>query len=356
MWARTTPRMMGQTFRSLRAGWVVGRKSLDLVRRLRDEAQPEQRRVPRTLFNAQVSPHRAYGALTWNIPELKRMRQLCPGATLNDVVIAIIGGGMRRYLMHHNQLPANESLVSMCPVSVRPTEAMKDCGNLISAMFIGIGTDMADATDRLAAVRRRTARGVPLAKDVLCDLNNAVGDMIPPYMRALGAWVQNKARLAGVMPLINTLINTLITNVPGIPGLQPRYFAGAKIVNVFPIAPVCDGMGVSHCLTGIYDDLNLGVLADRKMMPDMDQYIACMAASTDEYRALLAELEKAAAAEPVLLETRKPGADAPAAGTSAAESPAAQPETARQAGRRRKASSRSGDGSAAASAKPAGAA
>ena len=240
----------------------------------------------------------------------------------------------------------------MCPVSVRPTEAMKDCGNLISAMFIGIGTDMADATDRLAAVRRRTARGVPLAKDVLCDLNNAVGDMIPPYMRALGAWVQNKARLAGVMPLINTLI----TNVPGIPGLQPRYFAGAKIVNVFPIAPVCDGMGVSHCLTGIYDDLNLGVLADRKMMPDMDQYIACMAASTDEYRALLAELEKAAAAEPVLLETRKPGADAPTAGTPAAESPAAQPETARQAGRRRKASSRSGDGSAAASAKPAGAA
>ena len=357
MWARTTPRMMGQSLRSLRAGWVAGRKSLDLVRRLRDEAQPEQRRVPRTLFNAQVSPHRAYGALTWSIPELKRMRQLCPGATLNDVVIAIIGGGMRRYLMHHNQLPANESLVSMCPVSVRPTEAMKDCGNLISAMFIGIGTDMADATDRLAAVRRRTARGVPLAKDVLCDLNNAVGDMIPPYVRALGAWVQNKARLAGVMPLINTLI----TNVPGIPGLQSRYFAGAKIVNVFPIAPVCDGMGVSHCLTGIYDDLNLGVLADRKMMPDMDQYIACMAASTDEYRALLAELEKAAAAEPVALETRKQAMDASAgdpagAGTPAAGSPAAQPEKSRQAGRRRKTSSRSGEGPAAASAKPAGAA
>ncbi|MEB3735098.1 WS/DGAT domain-containing protein [Halopseudomonas pachastrellae] len=143
-------------------------------------------------------------------------------------------------------------------------------------------------------------------------------------------------------------------------------FAGAKIVNVFPIAPVCDGMGVSHCLTGIYDDLNLGVLADRKLMPDMDQYIACMAASTDEYRALLAELEKAAAAEPVALETRKQAMDAsagdpagagtPAAGSPGAGLPAAQPEKSRQAGRRHKTSSRSAEGPAAASAKPAGAA
>ncbi len=222
---------------------------------------------------------------------------------------------------------------------------MKDCGNLISAMFIGIGTDIGDATDRLAAVRRRTARGVPLAKDVLCDLNNAVGDMIPPYMRALGAWVQNKARLAGVMPLINTLI----TNVPGIPGLQPRYFAGAKIVNVFPIAPVCDGMGVSHCLTGIYDDLNLGVLADRKMVPDMDQYIACMEASTAEYRALLAELEQQAApvSEPVLLEARQ----------APAETVSAEPEKARQGTRRRKGNNRSTEErSTVASSKPAGAA
>ena len=69
-----------------------------------------------------------------------------------------------------------------------------------------------------------------------------------------------------------------------------------------------------------------------------------------ELSKVLAELEKAAAAEPVLLETRKPGADAPA------ESPAAQPEKSRQAGRRRKTSSRSGEGPTAASAKPAGAA
>lgn len=303
MWSRTTPRMMGQAWRSMRAGLTAGRKSIELARRLRSEAKPEQRRVPRTIFNVQISPHRSYGALTWNIPELKRMRQLCPGATLNDVVISIIAGGMRRYLSHHNQLPASESLVAMCPVSVRPSEAMKDCGNLISAMFIGIGTDIGEPLERLSAVRRRTARGVPLARDVLCDLNNAVGDMMPPYVRALGAWLQNKSRLASTVPLVNTLI----TNVPGIPGLVPRYFAGARIANVFPLAPVSDGMGISHCLTGIYDDLNVGVLADRNIVSDMDFYMSCIQASTEEYRALLAELEKTTAASmPVLVEAPKP--------------------------------------------------
>lgn len=303
MWSRTTPRMMGQAWRSMRAGLTAGRKSIELARRLRSEAKPEQRRVPRTIFNVQISPHRSYGALTWNIPELKRMRQLCPGATLNDVVISIIAGGMRRYLSHHNQLPASESLVAMCPVSVRPTEAMKDCGNLISAMFIGIGTDIGEPLERLSAVRRRTARGVPLARDVLCDLNNAVGDMMPPYVRALGAWLQNKSRLASTVPLVNTLI----TNVPGIPGLVPRYFAGARIVNVFPLAPVSDGMGISHCLTGIYDDLNVGVLADRNIVSDMDFYMSCIQASTEEYRALLAELEKTTAASmPARVEAPKP--------------------------------------------------
>jgi WS/DGAT/MGAT family acyltransferase len=303
MWSRTTPRMMGQAWRSMRAGLTAGRKSIELARRLRSEAKPEQRRVPRTIFNVQISPHRSYGALTWNIPELKRMRQLCPGATLNDVVISIIAGGMRRYLSHHNQLPASESLVAMCPVSVRPTEAMKDCGNLISAMFIGIGTDIGEPLERLSAVRRSTARGVPLARDVLCDLNNAVGDMMPPYVRALGAWLQNKSRLASTVPLVNTLI----TNVPGIPGLVPRYFAGARIVNVFPLAPVSDGMGISHCLTGIYDDLNVGVLADRNIVSDMDFYMSCIQASTEEYRALLAELEKTTAASmPARVEAPKP--------------------------------------------------
>jgi len=141
-------------------------------------------------------------------------------------------------------------------------------------------------------VQARTARGIPIAKEVLCDLSNAAGDMMPPVMRAFGAWVQNKTHVTSALPLINTVI----TNVPGIPGDTTRYFAGAAIRDVFPLVPVCDGMAISHGMTGIYDRLNLGVVADRGVVPDMDFYIDCMKASTQEYLQATEALEAKARA------------------------------------------------------------
>jgi diacylglycerol O-acyltransferase / wax synthase len=287
MWARTTPRMIGQSFRSMRAGVLFTRKAAELAWRMRAEPEKAKLRPPKTIFNVGVSPHRSYGGYAWHIPEIKRIRKLQPGSTLNDVLIAIIAGGMRRYLQHHNALPVNHSLTAMCPVSIRPEEARHEGGNLISAMFIPIGTDIDDPVLRLEVVARNTKKGVPLAKEVLCDLTNAAGDMIPPYMRAFAGWVEHKARFASRMPLFNTVI----TNVPGIPGMETKYFAGAKICSVFPLVPVSDGMGISHGMTGIYDWLNLGVLADRKIVQDMDFYITCIDESTREYKALVDALD-----------------------------------------------------------------
>ncbi|WP_150303134.1 wax ester/triacylglycerol synthase family O-acyltransferase [Pseudomonas saliphila] len=290
MWARTTPRMLSQSYRSFNASLLFGRKSAELLWRLRDEENLEQLRAPKTIFNAAITPHRSYGGYTWSIPELKRMRQLTAGASLNDVIIAIIAGGMRRYMLMHDCMPEKGSLVSMCPVSIRPEQARHDGGNLVSAMYIPIGTDIEDPVARLAHIRERTLKGIPLAKEVLCDLSNAAGEMIPPYLRALAGWIENKTRIASKIPLFNTVI----TNVPGLPGMEPKYFAGATISSVFPLVPVSDGMAISHGITGIYSSLSVGVLADRKVVPDMDNYIACIEASTLEYKHLVDELERVA--------------------------------------------------------------
>ncbi|MFG0382893.1 wax ester/triacylglycerol synthase family O-acyltransferase [Pseudomonas sp. zbq_18] len=317
MWARTTPRLIGQSLRSLKAGLGVTQKSVELLAQLRGDARPEQRRVPQTLFNTAVSPHRAYGGHVWRLQDLKRIRKLNPDASLNDVIISIIGGGLRRYLLKHDKLPTEGSLVSMCPVSLRAEETRKDGGNMISAMYIAIGTDIDDPITRLAAVHRRTLRGIPLAKDVLYDLGNSAGELVPPSVRAMAAWVQAKTRLLSRVPFINTII----TNVPGIPGTVPRYFAGARILSIFPLVPVCDGMAISHGITGIYDNINLGVLADRSVMADMDFYIGCIEASTEQYLKLAEQQETQAAqqalnagAEPVAAtSTRQPAPRASAA-------------------------------------------
>ena len=287
MLARTAPRMLSQSLRSLKSGVVVAKKSAQLIQQLTGDARPEQRHVPKTIFNAAISPHRTYGGHLWSIQELKSIRKLHPAASLNDVIISIIAGGLRRYLKAHNAMPLNGSLVSMCPVSLRPDECAKDGGNLISAMYISIGTDIEDAKTRLETVNRRTQRGIPLAKEVLYELSNSAGDLLPPVVRSLATWVQNKTRLLSKIPLINTII----TNVPGIPGLEKKFFAGAEIISIFPLVPISDGMAISHGITGIYSNLSLGVLADRSVMPDMDFYIECIADSTQEYLDLVNALE-----------------------------------------------------------------
>jgi len=309
MWARTTPRMISQSLRSLKAGLTVAQKSVQLLSHLRSDARPEQRRVPQTIFNTAVSPHRSYGGHVWQLGELKRIRQIYPSASLNDVIICVIAGGMRRYLIKHNKLPVEGSLVSMCPVSLRAEEAKKDGGNLISAMYIAIGTDIEDPLARLEAVNRRTKRGIPLAKDVLYGLSNSAGELVPPYMRSLATWAQTKTRFYSKFPLINTII----TNVPGIPGKITRYFAGAPIVSIFPLVPVSDGMGISHGITGIYENLNLGVLADRKVVPDMDFYIGCIEASTQEYLKLAAQFEASQAEQAQTQSSEPENPPAPAA-------------------------------------------
>lgn len=292
LWLRTTPRLLGQAARGVRAGYEVAWKSMELYSRLQRGGTIGQNRVPHTIFNTAIGPHRSYGGAMWPMAELKQMRQLCAGSTLNDVMIAIIGGGMRRYLQAHHELPADSSLVSLCPVALRPNDVKKEGGNLVSGMYIPIGTHIADPVERLSAVNRRTVQGIPLAKEVLHGLTDAAVDLVPPYVRALLGRLEQRNRLMSRIPLCNTLI----TNVPGLPGMEPKYFAGAKIMSVYPLVPVADATAVSHGITGIYDNINLGVLADRQVVPDMPFYIDCMRQSADEYRDCLGRKAKPDAA------------------------------------------------------------
>jgi hypothetical protein len=73
--------------------------------------------------------------------------------------------------------------------------------------------------------------------------------------------------------------------VPGVPGVVPKYFAGAKILSVHPLLPIADGTALSHAITGIYEEVTLGVVADRQALPDMDCYIDCIRQATGEYLA-----------------------------------------------------------------------
>jgi WS/DGAT/MGAT family acyltransferase len=100
------------------------------------------RRVAITRFNSEVSPHRVFDSRRFTIDEFKRIRGLVPGSTINDAVLAVCGGALRRYLVAHEELP-EKSVISLAPVSVR------------SVLIDGVDGPGIDRGRRVGGQRRR---------------------------------------------------------------------------------------------------------------------------------------------------------------------------------------------------------
>ncbi|MGY8639321.1 wax ester/triacylglycerol synthase family O-acyltransferase, partial [Bradyrhizobium sp. 14AA] len=107
--------------------------------------------APRTRFNGKVSPHRIFDAVPFKLAEIRAIKDAVADATVNDVILAIVGGGLRTYLEDKNELP-KESLTAMAPISVRGEGEKAALGNLVSAMVIPLGTHIADPLARLKYV------------------------------------------------------------------------------------------------------------------------------------------------------------------------------------------------------------
>ena len=80
---------------------------VNAVRKAFDSDEPDQKGVPDTRFNRAVSPHKMYDGTRFSLADFKHIRQAVPGSTINDVVLAVCAGGLRRYLEAHNELPTS---------------------------------------------------------------------------------------------------------------------------------------------------------------------------------------------------------------------------------------------------------
>lgn len=243
--------------------------------------------APGTRFSGPVTGHRVLDAEFFPFAALKPMRELVPGATVNDVALAILGGALRTYLADADELP-DSSMRAMTPVSVRSESEKADLGNQVSAMIVSLATDIADPVERLAAVHRSTSSSKEVTEAIgarnLSELSQLAPGLLIGVGTRLGARFARRGS-AGV-------VNTVVTNVPG--PRQPLYLAGAECVRSFGAGPVVDGMGIIN-IVGSYDDqFVLSFTACREMMPDPTRYAAAIRSSFDEYATAAA----AAAAPP----------------------------------------------------------
>jgi WS/DGAT/MGAT family acyltransferase len=240
-------RALGTAQRVLGRGGVVGR--LDLT-------------PPRTSFNGRVSAHRRFAFGRLSLQTVKDIKN-AHGYTVNDVVVSICAGAVRRWLEEHDELP-NEPLVAQIPVSVRSEEQRGTFGNRILLMTAPLYTDVNDPVERLRlthdALMEMKERHRALPADLLQDANQ----FIPP------ALFSRAARLTFTLSASkrsHPAWNLVVSNVPG--PQFPLYMAGARLEAQYPISVVTDGMGLNITVMSYCGQLHFGIVADREQMPDV---------------------------------------------------------------------------------------
>lgn len=236
--------------------------------------------VPHTRFNVAVSPHKVFDARVVPLAELQAARVLVPGATVNDVILAVCSDALRRYLQLHDELP-DDSLVAWVPINAR-ARADADSGasgNRISAMTAPIFTDEADTVERLRRISQSTRRSKEARAGVPARLMTDLTQHVPAATQVLASRLVLQAGLAA------RLCNVFISNVPG--PQVPLYMNGACVVRNFGLAPLADGMGLFIATPSYNGLVSFNVISTREIVPDIDVLMVCFDEALDAMRSVL---------------------------------------------------------------------
>jgi WS/DGAT/MGAT family acyltransferase len=223
-----------------------------------------------------VSPHRVFEARFHDLADVKKIKARVPGATVNDVALAYVGGALRQYLAGHDELP-DESLVAACPISLRETGDASGKGNMLAGRLQTLATDIADPLERLTAIAASTAQSRTDAEQATRTQMLELVATLPTAL--LGV----TAKAASVLPFSGpSVANTTVTNVPG--PADPIFFRGAQLLRAAGLGPLIGGLNLCHVVASYNGTLSISATADRDALPDPARYAQCM---DDAFRELL---------------------------------------------------------------------
>ncbi len=236
----------------------------------------------KTRFQGKISRHRVVDARKFDFEEVRAIKNTQQGATINDVMLTIVSGGLRKYLDSKGELPG-QSLVTGCPIDVRSPEERASGGNMVGFMNVSLRSDIVDPVERLAAIHRESnsakAYAEALGPRFAVDLTDVMpGNVLSLAIRTAAATGLSEA---GVM------FNTVVTNVPGPP--YQLYLCGAALVDSISLGPLLPNVGLFHVVYSAVQNkrgsMVLSFTACRDMLPDPAFYAECLQASYDELKA-----------------------------------------------------------------------
>jgi WS/DGAT/MGAT family acyltransferase len=275
---RSTVNNIRQPFRFARILSEAAPPAIRAMLEFREDEDDPSTEIPRTRFNGPVSPHRVFEAKSFSLADVKQIRKRVDGATVNDVILSVCGGALRKYLDHHRELPL-ESLSAFAPISTR-TEAEKGtAGNQVSGMFVRLHTDESDPVRRLEKVRHTTQTSKEITKAVGARSMTDVTQTMPGALAGISGRLVART---GLISRLRPVANCVVTNVPG-PQI-PLYFTGAKMVGNFGLGLPMAGIGLFHCVLSYNGAITVSVTGCRDQMPDPSFYAECLDASFRELR------------------------------------------------------------------------
>jgi WS/DGAT/MGAT family acyltransferase len=306
-WIVEQPSTLGMLVRAYVDVWRKPGQVLDIVRqagpafmRIRRGREEESfhslGEKSRTRFQGKISRHRVVEARTFDFTDIRNIKNTQPGTTVNDVMLTIVAGGLRRYLDSKGELPDN-SLVTGCPIDVRTAEERSAGGNMVGFMNVSLRTDIENPLQRLEAVHREAQSAKAYAQALGPRFAVDLTDVMPGNVLSLAIRTAAATGLAEA----STVFNTIVTNVPGAP--VQLYLCGAALVRSISLGPLLPNVGLFHVVYSTVQEkrgsVTLSFTACRDMLPDPGFYADCLQASFEELRAAAAGKPAAAKKKPV---------------------------------------------------------
>lgn len=239
-------------------------------------ARTSARPAPKTPLNPRsVGPRRLYRGVRAELDEVKRIKNAA-GAKVNDVVLAVVAGALRRFFEQRGVSLPERELTCMVPVNLRPPGNGDVLGNEVSLFLVPLPLAIDDPRQRLQAIAERAGR----AKEEGQSFAFASGESFAEWTVApLIPWAMRAVTL--MRPY-----NVIVTNVPGPP--FPLYLLDSQMLEVYPLVPLYRNQAIAIALVSYAGGLFWGINADADRVSDVDVL-------ADALRAELAELSRAVA-------------------------------------------------------------
>jgi diacylglycerol O-acyltransferase / wax synthase len=274
---RATPDGQLQTLRRVLAAPLQTLRSLAETARATAAASSSMRPVSASSLTGAIGPHRRWSWAQVRLSDVKRVRTAL-GGTVNDVVLTLITNGFRELLLSRGEdVPEDQVIRTMVPVSVRGKGEHGVYNNRVSAVFAGLPVGLTEPVRRLERIRAEMD-GIKESKQAVAgDVLTSISGFAPPLLLALGS------RLVTLSPRLN--MHTATTNVPG--PQQPVQTLGRRMLESYPFVPVVGSIRIVVAIFSYDGGLYFGVTGDYDGAPDIDVLTAGIAGGIDALLALV---------------------------------------------------------------------